>query len=250
MGVLDAVADIFTLGSGDMLLGRDPGILREREVRSAPKWNKGQQKLFDESLLPMFQGGYEPLETLSIEGLDEFSRALMAGGTGTGMSLDALSRVTGMGPQDFDEYFTTNVQGPLLEDFQDEILPGISRSYAQSGFFGSDRERTDRMAQEELLQQLVGARSKFAYESQNSQLNRLIQAAGLGAGIDSTAVGTYGRIGEAAAAPKNRRISQILAALGLQPTENIAFGDVVDPGSEGILGDLIAAFGAYAAGKK
>ena len=77
----------------------------------------------------------------------------------------------------FDDFFQTNVQDPLLESFQEDVLPGISRSQGPTGFFSGDRLRQDEQAREDLLGQLVRSRSDLAFRTDQAQRDRQLAAA-------------------------------------------------------------------------
>ena len=90
--------------------------------------------------------------------------------------------------QQLDDFFTTNIQNPMLERFQEDILPGISRRFAGGNqFFGSERQRADDVARENLLDTLTQERSRLGFEQFGQARDRALQAAGAQAGAQTAA---------------------------------------------------------------
>ena len=109
---------------------------------------------------------------------------------GEGDAGEFLRKIFDQPATDFDEFFRTNVQDPLLSQFQEDILPGISRSQGPSGFFSGDRRALDQRAQDELLQQLTRSRSDLAFRTEESRRGRQAVAA---QGIDTLTGEAAGR---------------------------------------------------------
>lgn len=78
---------------------------------------------------------------------------------------------------DFNDFFNIGIRDPLLESFQDTILPGISRSQGPTGFFSGDRIRQDELAQKNLLGHLTRSRSELAFNADQARLDRRATAA-------------------------------------------------------------------------
>ena len=84
-------------------------------------------------------------------------------------------RISGLAPvgrdvrsvygDDFDDFFTKTIHDPLVEQFQEETLPGITRRLAPSSFYSSDRQRADQRAQDELLTNLTRSRAGLKRQS-------------------------------------------------------------------------------------
>lgn len=91
----------------------------------------------------------------------------------------ALSTLLSGEAQGIDEYFRKSVQAPLLEQFQEDILPAISRRFS-GNFYGSERRRADQRAQEDVLDTLAQERSSLAYRTKTDALNRIASALGIG----------------------------------------------------------------------
>jgi hypothetical protein len=147
---------------------------------------------------------------------------------GTQSLMDAMTR----GPENIDEYFSQTVMQPMMEMFQEDIMPGISRKYAPSGFYGSQRLNADQRAQEELLQALTQSRTQMAFNARESDLTRQLQAAQLAMGQQGqdaqTMLQLLGGSAQLASgtmtpeeAMQRRQQQMLLQALGLQSTENV-----------------------------
>lgn len=91
----------------------------------------------------------------------------------------ALSTLLSGEAQGIDEFFRESVRAPLLEDFQEEILPSISRRFS-GNFFGSDRRKADQRAQEDLLDTLAKERASLAFQARRDALDRISQGLGIG----------------------------------------------------------------------
>ena len=217
-----------------------------------------QQQILLETLKPFLEQGLgtartdipdlTSLESTSLEGLEQ--AALSGRGTET---VDASSKflqdLLGGGQGLEDEFFKTNVQDPLLESFQDEILPGISRTFA-SDFFSSDRANADERAMEELIQQLVRGKSDVALRGRGQR----IEAAGLAPGADAFGIerllaflqaGGVGRENERfGLEQENTRVNQLLQLLGIPTRENVV---ISTGGKQGLLPSLIQAGGQVGA---
>lgn len=177
----------------------------------------------------------------------------------TSGALDMLGRATS-GATDIDEYFKRTVQMPMLEAFDEEVTPRINARYAQQ-FYGSDRKQADQRAVEELLESLTTGRTSMAFNARENDLNRLLTAAQATPGILSGGASAIGNLAPITSTPRqieqmrlaadydefvrqqderNKRIQQILTALGLQAQENIA---TVTPGTQGLLQSFLGSEG-------
>ena len=134
------------------------------------------------------------------------------------------------------------------------ILPGISRRFASSGFHGSERRQSDQRAQEEFLKELVSSRSELGFRARNQDREALLQGIGLSSQVSSAPMEELFRLLQAGEVPRqadldrlaaqDRRVAQILNFLGVPTNENV----VITEESEGIGGLLtgIANLGAAA----
>lgn len=98
-------------------------------------------------------------------------------------------QVSGAGPlaqfftpdaEGFDEFFELAIQQPLLEAFEEDIVPAITRRGAGTGnLFGSATRGNIERAQEELLGQLAQQRAGLGFQAREAGLSRALEAAGL-----------------------------------------------------------------------
>jgi len=163
-----------------------------------------------------------------------------------------------------EDFFQTNIRDPALQEFQESILPAISRDFGGANFFSSERRTSDSDAQGDLIRSLTQARSGLAFNARESDRNRALQALGLAPSIDALGRGDTNELlallqagdsqtalGErnferefqqflAEAGIDQNRIQQLLAGINTQAFENVVTSD---PGSSGFIVDLIGAFG-------
>lgn len=251
------------MGFLDSVFGESP----KTEIKQQPLWADWQKNLAEGGLqgrLKRPDANLVPMENLfstSLTGLEQYAQSLVAPQESdlTGMGKEGLGKVLSQGPQDIDEYFTKTVQEPLLELFQEDILPEISRRYAPSGFYSSQRLEADQRAQEELLDSLTRSRASISFGARENDLNRILQAAGIGLGEGFKREGldlsraellrSFAGFASGVTSPEesqqSRRINELLAALQLRPFENIA---VTSGGSSGLLGPLLQGAGTYMGG--
>lgn len=207
--------------------------------------------------------GLSDLEGLSLEALEQ--KVLnQVQGTGVGAEAGtALSKVlrTGGAPVDFEDYYRTSVRDPLMQEFSELVLPELTRRFGSSGAFGSDRKLAEQQATERLTKTLAGARGELAFKTHSDAANRLLQAIGLTSGVESAGVDDLMKLIQGASLPrtiqqarltseygefqrqeqqKQKRIEQVLAALGIKTRENTAIGV---PGSPGLIGGILGAAG-------
>jgi len=219
------------------------------KVKSAPLWNTWQKSIAP-FLNPYLMRGTElpvdpgqtALSTASLTAMEQFAQNMYGGGAGAdrgmkGQGEDALKHVLAQGPTNVEDFYKTNIEHPMLESFKQDIMPAISREYTPSGFWSSERTRTEERSREDLLDALVQAKAGLEYKSREDNLNRLLQASGMARDFstrDLTELATlfgageqqYGR--EKAVLDEQQRREEvrnraILAALGLSTQENIAF---------------------------
>lgn len=164
---------------------------------------------------------------------------------------DAQSRIGELlGSRDeFDEFFETNVEQPLMENFQEEVIPGIGRRFGGANFFSSERRDAEQDAMEELAQQLTAGRSQAAIQAPMDAVSSLGEVFGAQRGLDDMALKASGFERQVREKQRRARVQEILNALGQESFENIT---TVDPGSAGVLGSdfgSIAASGIRAKGR-
>ena len=212
--------------------------------------------------------GLSNLQNTSLAGLEELAlQQVGAGGAADVVSnaQGAFNEILTSGPQAIDDFFTTNVQEPLVESFTEDILPDISRRLARN-FFGSERRDIERDATEELISVLGRERSSLAFNARESDLNRRASVLPLTGDLSTNLLGQLAGLGDiprvveqqqtqAELGEVNRQneenqrlISNLLAAIGV-PTEQI----IGSPSAQvvqqpGILGGLLSGIGSIATG--
>ena len=112
------------------------------------------------------------LESMSLKGLEQMTNALMAGKITERVDREPMRKVEAMldeimgrGPQDINQYYDQAIQKPLLEAFGKTIMPAISRSYAPSGFWSSQRTTAEDTARENLVDALATERARVGYQA-------------------------------------------------------------------------------------
>jgi len=193
------------------------------------------------------------LEFASLEALSDLSRQLTTG-QGVGATLQAantaLQRALDPRGEDFEQFFQDAVFRPMMQQFQEDILPTLSNRFAASGFHSSDRLRQEERATEDLLEALTGKRAELAFTARENALTRALQAAQLAPGVAGAPVEIQDLLNRAGARRRQERLNALLQAIGVQGVENIA---TVTPGMPGafqaILGGVGEGLGKAAAGK-
>jgi hypothetical protein len=199
------------------------------------------------------------LEGLSLQALEE---RIMQQATGESPQASAETALRdlierGGGPVDFEEYYRSSIRDPLVQEFQERILPELTRRYGSSGAFGSDRMTAEQQAAERLTKTLAGARGELAFRTQESAADRLLKAIGAAPGLEGGGADTLLKLMQGAALPrqlqqarltaeygefqrqqaqKSQRIQQILTALGVKTKENIPQNI---PGTKGIFTEVL-----------
>lgn len=174
---------------------------------------------------------------------DEITSLIDSGlisGSGT-----ALQNIINADPQSIDDVFTSTVADPLTRQFREDILPQISRNFAGQ-FFGSDRQNADARATEDLIQSLTSARSDFAFNSQEAQRNRALQALGLVPGVTSAAT-EFGQGADLSELQRRRqeeerlRLIELLLGGAATPTQETI--GVATPGTAGAVQGFLSGVG-------
>lgn len=131
-----------------------------------------------------------------------------------------------------EQVFNTTVKDPLLDIFNEEVLPGVDRRFAGGGFYGSDRNKSIEESTEDVMRTLTAERGRMIDRSKDRQL----EAAGLAGdfGRFFTDVGSLDRSRQEGNMVRNYnefirqrnarsdQIANLLAAIGVGATENIA----------------------------
>lgn len=259
-------------GASDFLFGSAPSTKFTVKPTVTPEQAASYSKLLEE--LGGAGGGGQAyggalgaplssLETTSLAGLEQMAmqpNPLYEQGN------QALSGILSGGPADFDEYFSKTVQEPLMREFEENILPGISRRFAPSGFYSSDRTRSDDLARRDLTEGLGRARADVGYQAFQADKQNKLAALGLLPSVAGARGDELTRFLEAGATPREAeamnnqlkyeefvrqqsqredRLKALIAALGLPQFENIA---VQKGGSTGALGSLAQGAGAFLGG--
>lgn len=173
-----------------------------------------------------------------------------------GAGADAtLTRLQGENGTDVSNMFEQSVANPAIKQFNEKILPEITKRYAGASAFSSDRRDTERRAAGDLSDSLASARSKMTFDATEAAKNRQLQAATAQGGLDmsrETAIaglldnlfrnntllqtqqqGGLDRIYQEFTRMQGggeQNIKDILTALGLNTTNT-----VVNPGQQGLL---------------
>lgn len=198
----------------DRLFGSPP----DTDYRQMPTQTPEQRRLMNESLIPyleqnpgshagsfqsqegnQFSGGMTGGEWASLDALEQralnpqgpsqgqqFLQQSVQGGNQPQARTQHMERFLNEQPGEIDDYFQKTVANPLMEQFQEDILPQISRRAAGSGnFYGSDRAKADSEATEDLLSTLGRERSRMAFDARESAQNRGLQASQFTSQVES-----------------------------------------------------------------
>lgn len=262
----------------DLFLGKGPKL----ETRSLPTIDPTQRDALNELIgrvrgtrAQPYGGQFTtPLtgaENTSLAALEERSRmlatqdpTLQAAGTSLQGQLDY-----GKNTADATDFYRTNVEQPLLENFERDVLPRIGRSYGGNSFFTSERQASEGLARQDLLQSLTGAKSNIELDQYNRSRERALQAASLAPGVAQAETNRSAELRNVLAAQslprdiqdrenearyadflrqiqEDDRTKALLAQLGLTPTiENIG---MTNPGSPGLV-NIIAGGAAQGLGE-
>ena len=169
------------------------------KITSANLFSPQQQQLFQQLML-MLGGGAGGRQPLSLAGLEEFSRQQ------TGADQAFLSET---------------IDKPLTRNFQEEVLPQISRTFGQGGgFYGSERIRSQERAIQQLGQTIASGRARYTAGKETERFGNALS-------FDQS------------------RMQLLTQLLGIPQQENIAFQG---QGQEGLEQMLMAILGASAGG--
>ena len=240
---------------GSFFFGSEPKL----DVKTKGLLSDEQARLLNEVLLPFLQQsdvaqsitdvpGVNPLEAGTILGFEDLLAGQLTGEGSTETAAGTLGDILTRDPTDIDDFFETNVAAPLLEQFEEDIIPDIGNRFAGQ-FFGGERRDAEAQAREDLIDALVRGRADVALRGREFDTGAQIQAAGLTPSIDQAPILELLGIQEGAGLPRNvslaqlaqqnQRIQQVLAALGLKTKENIGAGL---PGQTGAVQSATDAF--------
>ncbi|KKM03380.1 hypothetical protein LCGC14_1775010 [marine sediment metagenome] len=227
----------------DILFGTKP----KATITGKTTLTEEQQKLFEETVFPFLDEPIagQPLsstEQLSLAALEEQAIQAVSGDTAGTQAQGALGDIFSRGPTDISEFFESNIRDPLLKDFNEIILPGIGKRFAGQ-FFSGERAEGERSAVDDLLRTLTSERSKIALAGREQDTDAILRAAGLAPGADAGVLSNLMGLFEGGGLGRNidrQRLHDILAALGIQTTENIGIGT---GGSSGLIGGLLGGVG-------
>lgn len=223
---------------GDFIFGTESSA----EFQTKPTKTKTQTKAIDDlvrSLFTEFEGfDTTPQPTGRQQALQTNIDQLIGSYGGASGTLSSLLNID---QGALDEEFNAAVRDPLIRDFEEQILPMVTRRYGGASF-GSERKEAEARTYEDLLQTLSSERAQF--QSQNRQ--RQLQALGLIPGLSSG----FGAAAEFADIEELRRqqayqerlqlIQSLLGATGQNVFENLA---VAKPGQAGALQGFLTGFG-------
>jgi hypothetical protein len=250
-------------GIGDVFLGSKPKTKTKQLPTLSPEQEQALGQLFGQlnagdinaagALVPGLTGGQE----LSLEALENLALNLVEGGSSVVSQLSspdgsvskALESVLSGTATDFEDFFKSNIQDPLLEAFETEIIPTIRRTFGGENFFGGERTRREGEATEDLLTQLTRSRADLGFRAREGAKNRQVQGLSFAPSIASGAITAPALLSEALGLERNvdlqrlaatdSRIAQIIQALGVRPFENVVLNQ---PGSQGLLHAAISGF--------
>lgn len=212
-----------------------------------------------------------PLTGLQSQSLEALTAALMPTGGTRETQNQANSTVQSLmtqGPQDFTDYYRTNVEQPLTQTFQERTLPTILS--ALGGSLGGPQSTAAvqgvTKAGRDFENTLAATSSKLAFDTGQATANRQLAAASAAPAIARspidtliqtlTAGGTEQATRQAADTAKytdylkqqgfkQQDIANLLALLGLNT--QVADQNVVDPGSPGLVGTFLGSQGGSSA---
>lgn len=82
-------------------------------------------------------------------------------------SLASISNQEYLNTDYLESYFNTNIKDPMLEAWEEEILPEIGGAAGRGGFFyGSGREELERESAEQVLETMSAERSKLYWDAE------------------------------------------------------------------------------------
>jgi hypothetical protein len=144
---------------------------------------------------------------------------------------------------DSEEFFNENIKNPAIETFQEELLPLIHEDFAGS-LSGSGRLRAEGDAARGLARDLSRTRAELELTLPQAQFNIALQMKQEG---DKEALLQY-QDWLKSLPQANPALNQALQFLQDSTSSGTTVLSALNPGTQGILGDLIAITGAIASG--
>lgn len=254
------------------IFGSDEEEVAPQNITTESTLTPEQRKLFNETLLPYLQSGDigtmrdspAPIGTTgrtqlgsdSLARLEALARNNPSSETAAN-SRTALNEILTRDPTNTEAFYKTNVYDPMLRDYERDTAPRIARTFGGNSMFSSERQQADRDSRDDLTRNLIASRESLALKGREQDTNAILGAldrtqevetlepsvltAILGAGeivrnqdnqkLAATRDEELRQRGE-----KDKRIAQILAALGIQGQENIVQPAIYSGGQEGIGG--------------
>ncbi len=223
---------------GDFLFGTKS----EADFRTLPTKSKEQQKAIDD-LTKLLSGEVQNFDTQpALTDKQQGLQQLLDSFTGTlGQGGNALNQALQFDQGQVDQLFQQSVADPLMRQFEQDVLPMISRRFAPN-FFGSDRALADVRAVGDLMTTLSAERAKFTNEERNRQLQALGLLPGVtGAATEMSQAGDMARNERENAFQKRLQlINALLGTTGQNQFENIG---VAKPGQAGALSGFLSGIG-------
>lgn len=256
------------MGFLDSILGSDSDV----EYEQMDLLSREQKDLLNNYLLPFLKNSFdEPgpafmpsggvlapgLTSGQMTSLAALEQQALGGNSGLQDAKGTLSKIIRSGDSgsgDFENFYQSSILDPALKDFSEKVQPAIGRKYAESGFFSNERRRADETAGANLMDSLHRQRTGLALGAREQAL----QAMGLLPSFDALERAPYWdvlRAGEYSRGvdrelieaerqeflrrfvdQPDKRIAQVLAALGLNTFQNFAS---VTPGNEGLLAGIL-----------
>lgn len=190
-------------------------------------------------------------QRLSLAAMEQMAMN-QAGGPGSeGQARDTLGKAMSDTGTDVGDYFENAIAKPETARFKNDILPSITARFKGNAAYGDDRLKAELGGAEDLMRTLTGKRSELTFNAKEAAKNRALQAAGMVPGMDQSRMDMLFKLFGAQSGAQSieqqaldrqyaefirqqkgeeTNISQILAALGLQPLNT-----VVTPGQPGFL---------------
>lgn len=260
------------MGIGDFLFGSEPETKVEPTSTLSP-----QQQAILKQLSGYFGGegsiakageaytgdiaaGASPLQETSLAALEQ--QALQGVGGTSKAAGSTLTDILHGGPGDIQKYFEETVQKPLMRQYED-IFNATSRRYAPSGFYGSERIKSEDKSRRDLLDALTREQTRVGFEERNRDLQTKLQAAGLAGQVDAGQLDPLLKLLEAGGTQRGidqdkltadyleyqrqkdeqeKRVKAMIASLGIPTTENIV---TQEGGSPGLLSSVAPIVGGY-----
>lgn len=180
----------------DFLVGSEPGV-----SQAAPSTLDPQQLEALNSLIAQLTGTPLPstgaypgqlttplsnVQSTSLAGLEE--QAMQQATGGSPLLKQAQQTLSGLMTsdtgQDFDKFFTSAIEQPMMRDFNQTIAPAILRQFASpNAVSSSDRTSTQNFGIQSLLESLTQQRGALGYADKQAAMNRQLASAQAAPGV-------------------------------------------------------------------